>query len=988
MRRRSPPKSQAGGVSLFPFLAVLLCTMGALIVVLIVIARQARIQVAEDDDDAPLRKELETQKADLQWRIDMLRESRTKTLAQLDAQRQELSHLEDHSRRLRSQLEELEQARREFAKLAAGDDVETDRLRREIDEVGAKIAAKERELDEAIRSAGRGPSYAIVPYHGPNETRRRPIYIECRAEGVVLQPEGLLLTEKDFMIDLGPSNPLVSALRAAREYLSRNQRPGEEGAAYPLVLVRPDGVDIYEMVYAAMEAWKSEFGYELIDDDWSLEFPPADPKLTLAMRQAIGEGRLRQAYLAHAAPRLRSSGHHSFRASPTGGIMRDDGMPLDAEQQMASRGAFGARPDFARTRGGGGSGQGKAAIRRNGNPYAAALGKSPNGNGAGGGGSGTAQGSGDGSLLGLGAGDLAGGQLNAEPGSPTGVRISAPNAGHELGGGRGDSLLGSGQGPSAIAAGGLSAAGGAGFGGATDLGGAQPGAGGVGAAGQRYAGRGAGPFGAPGRGGAGGAAPGTRGVRGRRGRGWGAAQDQIDALAASLGAAPRDAFSATGRGDGSSSGRGSSGRGSSGRASSGQAAAGQAATGQAATGQASAGRGAAGSATAANGNLGAGTGTQSSDRRGSGPAGKPGDAAAGKRGAPGTGAPSGQGGPGSGDGRGEGDALAADLGAASGAALAANAPGRSSPGRSAAGGSAGRGAAGDSKAASDQPGAGASGDGDAESTSEGGSDGAVADTSNGAGPGGASGKPGGKSGGKSGNAASGSEAGSSATAGSSFASAGSSSKGSSLSSGGSPAGQSGGGMAGNQSGGGSAGNQSGGSAGAQGSPGAASSSPASSFAQPQQGGMPMPIPMPNMTLGQNSQQKSIAEQRGEKNWANPAANRAASPVTRPIKIVCDADHLTMLPEGRSRRGYKVIELGENNEENMRELVTSVWDRIDSWGVAGQGNYWRPELIMEVEPGAEARFNELKALMADSGLDVRGRPRATAAVRYPRTKTPN
>lgn len=150
----------------------------------------------------------------------------------------------------------------------------------------------------------------------------------------------------------------------------------------------------------------------------------------------------------------------------------------------------------------------------------------------------------------------------------------------------------------------------------------------------------------------------------------------------------------------------------------------------------------------------------------------------------------------------------------------------------------------------------------------------------------------------------------------------------------------------------------------------------------------MPIPMPNMTLGQNSQQKSIAEQRGEKNWANPAANRAASPVTRPIKIVCDADHLTMLPEGRSRRGYKVIELGENNEENMRELVTSVWDRIDSWGVAGQGNYWRPELIMEVEPGAEARFNELKALMADSGLDVRGRPRATAAVRYPRTKTPN
>ena len=40
MRRRASLNRQAAGVSLFPFLAVLLCTMGALIVVLVVIARQ------------------------------------------------------------------------------------------------------------------------------------------------------------------------------------------------------------------------------------------------------------------------------------------------------------------------------------------------------------------------------------------------------------------------------------------------------------------------------------------------------------------------------------------------------------------------------------------------------------------------------------------------------------------------------------------------------------------------------------------------------------------------------------------------------------------------------------------------------------------------------------------------------------------------------------------------------------------------------------
>jgi hypothetical protein len=144
--------------------------------------------------------------------------------------------------------------------------------------------------------------------------------------------------------------------------------------------------------------------------------------------------------------------------------------------------------------------------------------------------------------------------------------------------------------------------------------------------------------------------------------------------------------------------------------------------------------------------------------------------------------------------------------------------------------------------------------------------------------------------------------------------------------------------------------------------------------------------IPNMSLGQ--QQQSIASKRGEKNWANPAANRSSFPVTRPVKIVCDADHLTLLPEGRSRRGFKVIEFGEHSEDAVQELATAVWDRIDTWGAAGQGMYWRPELIMEVEPGGEQRFKELKALLADSGLDVRGRPRQGPAIKYPRTKTPN
>jgi len=883
---------------LFPFLAVLLCTMGALIVVLIVIARQARIQVAEDIDDSPQRAELETQKADLKWRIEMLRESRTKTLAQLEKQREELSHLEDHSRRLRSQLEELEHARSEFEKLAAGGDVETERLKREIDEISAKIAAKERELDDAMKKRGKGgQSYAVVPYHGPNETRRRPIYIECRSDGVVLQPEGIVLTEKDFEGDLGPGSPLVSALRAAREYLSRNQLPGEEGAPYPLILVRPDGIVAYEVVQASMESWGSEYGYELVGDDWELDFPPADPKLTLAMRQAIGEGRLRQAYLAHAAPRLRSAtGHHSYRASPTGGLMRDDGMPINADPQMARGGA--ARPSWARggrSVGGrsGGSAHAGAAPKRSANPYAAALHGQSAAGGAGGSGSGMTLGSGEGSLLGVGAGDLAGGQLNAAPGSPTGVLFRTPRGGPNgagpgggagTSGGAGSSLLGSGAGTSAVPSDNLLASGGNGG----PAGQRGPGLGGNGNGrpkdGRLANGRSGAPGGTRGYGGA----PGTemggdRGRKGQGGRGWGGGQDKIDAVAANLDARPGNdpAEKTQGRGPGGPAGLANSG--------------------------------------------GAGGPAGSGDKA-SGP---------GQNGKPGSAAPN-----------------AGDLAATK---------------ASGAGGPGGGGAAQGPELGSAQP------TGSAEGSER--VDGSMAD--------GPSDKPGGKA--SEGNATEGDGSGSADGVASNGTSTGGDKSSGTISKGA--------GSKNSTSGGGGSGSQASSLAGAQSAGASGTSSMASAggggAGQPQQpGAMAMPVPMPNMTFGDKSQQKSIANQRGEKNWANPAANHAAFPVTRPIKIVCDSDHLTLLPEGRSRRGYKVIELGESNEENVRELVTSVWDRIETWGIAGQGMYWRPELIMEVEPGAEDRFNELKALMADSGLDVRGRPRSATAIRYPRTKTPN
>ena len=72
---------------------------------------------------------------------------------------------------------------------------------------------------------------------------------------------------------------LAAAVRAAREQMlmEHSLDPRNEGEPYPLLLVRPDGIMAYECALAAMKSWGPDFGYELINVDWHLNYPPADP---------------------------------------------------------------------------------------------------------------------------------------------------------------------------------------------------------------------------------------------------------------------------------------------------------------------------------------------------------------------------------------------------------------------------------------------------------------------------------------------------------------------------------------------------------------------------------------------------------------------------------------------------------------------------------------------------------------------------------------
>jgi hypothetical protein len=322
------------GISLFPFLAVLICTMGALVPLLLAMMHTARVQAEAEAvakasaAAAKHRVELQTQREDVQWRIEQLSKSRQQTQAQLADARLDLGHIEDHARRLRGELERYQHTVAELENIENADRQKSGRSQAELQQLRQQIEAARKQVEQARKEAADRPrSFAVVPYEGPNSTRRRPIYLECLADAVVIQPEGIRLTTEDFEGPMGPGNPLASALRAARErLLAESQFDPRAGEPYPLLLVRPEGIAAYYAAREAMRSWGCDFGYELIGNDWKLAYPPPNPQLIEVVRQAIASARINQQRLIAAAPReYPSHKKATYRASPRGGFVRDDG---------------------------------------------------------------------------------------------------------------------------------------------------------------------------------------------------------------------------------------------------------------------------------------------------------------------------------------------------------------------------------------------------------------------------------------------------------------------------------------------------------------------------------------------------------------------------------------------------------------------------------------------------------------------------------------
>ncbi|MFO0939266.1 MAG: hypothetical protein U0930_00720 [Pirellulales bacterium] len=308
--------------SLFPFLAVLLCTMGALVLMLLLLVVGAQSSAKEVADK--VEDELEWQQDQLQTVKNSLVKKYDEAKIEIEKKRLHLQNIEQHIHELKEELDLLE-------KTAKATEEKKDTQQETLKQRDAQREALEKQLAEAKKTLeskikdpkGDKPIFAIIPYDGPNGTHRRPIYLECNAKGLIVQPEGVVLSPADLSPPYGPGNPLDAVLRTIRaEFPSRDG--SLDSNPYPLLVVRPSGIKHYMMARAAMSGWDDQFGYELISEDLELSFPASAPNLQKKLASTIESARQRQAALVLSMPQHYDASQLDFYGSGGGGGAMED----------------------------------------------------------------------------------------------------------------------------------------------------------------------------------------------------------------------------------------------------------------------------------------------------------------------------------------------------------------------------------------------------------------------------------------------------------------------------------------------------------------------------------------------------------------------------------------------------------------------------------------------------------------------------------------
>lgn len=283
-------------VSTFPFLAVLLCAMGSLILLLLVLDRRAKVvarakererqeaviaQHSKADQERirayeqkrqELRKQLQAQEAALHAKVDTLQTEIRKKKQQTLEERSRTVELQARLAALREVLAReqagYEQEKQQSASLTA-------RKRTVLSEheaLARELVNLENALADVIAFRKRqAQTYSLVPFLGKSGENRRPIYVECQADQIIVHPEHMIAKTSSWD-GTSPVQELAEKL-AARLKANADETKQKP---YVLFLIRPEGIGTYYRVLGALGVQSIDSGYELIDADWALDFGESD----------------------------------------------------------------------------------------------------------------------------------------------------------------------------------------------------------------------------------------------------------------------------------------------------------------------------------------------------------------------------------------------------------------------------------------------------------------------------------------------------------------------------------------------------------------------------------------------------------------------------------------------------------------------------------------------------------------------------------------
>ena len=325
------PRATAPKPDLFPFLAVLVCTMGALIFLLIAFSARIRTQqaAAKPTEDAepvaetpapvpaaarvlepapshpldalprvpaqpaafvlarppqaviPPSQTAAEVNAPLEAELDRLLATKRRRQAEIDAANAEADDLRQTLASRERSLAAAMQAADETDRIVA--ELRQKLLGLEVNLADLKAAAGsiEDQIDAAeATSASRARRYEFVTVDRISGTRRHPVVVVCRADRWQLPVEGVDIPANLAGYTTG-SNPLAAAVKALSRHYERNAKP------YVLLVVPPEGTTGYNLAASIFRRNAIQYGYELVPDDLPLNYPAAKADATAIAKSAL-----------------------------------------------------------------------------------------------------------------------------------------------------------------------------------------------------------------------------------------------------------------------------------------------------------------------------------------------------------------------------------------------------------------------------------------------------------------------------------------------------------------------------------------------------------------------------------------------------------------------------------------------------------------------------------------------------------------------------